>query len=210
MKAWARAIFDRGVDVEIVLSNTGSGEERGNYSNGWSCEETAAEIIKAMSEEDPEATQDQIKEKVINNLRICFLKNKKGATWETDNKVGLHSKFFIIDDVCTYVGSQNLYQFDLAEWGVAIDDKSKTAEILQQLWNPVWTNSYLDGSDCVAEKVMDILGVDRGPNSSLGEEDLAAMEADIDVQTLKKSKFFLNGDGGVVKYVVDSCQYPFP
>ncbi len=210
MKAWARAIFDRGVDVEIVLSNPGSGEERGNYSNGWSCEETAAEIIKAMSEEYPEATQDQIKEKVINNLRICFLKNKKGATWETDNKVGLHSKFFIIDDVCTYVGSQNLYQFDLAEWGVAIDDKSKTAEILQQLWNPVWTNSYLDGSDCVAEKVMDILGVDRGPNSSLGEEDLAAMEADIDVQTLKKSKFFLNGDGGVVKYVVDSCQYPYP
>jgi phosphatidylserine/phosphatidylglycerophosphate/cardiolipin synthase-like enzyme len=105
MKALARAIFVRGVDVEIILSNIGSpGEARGKYSNGWSCEETAAEIIKTMSEEYPEATEKQIKEKVINNLRICFIKNKNGDTWETNNKVGLHSKFFIIDDVCTYVG----------------------------------------------------------------------------------------------------------
>jgi phosphatidylserine/phosphatidylglycerophosphate/cardiolipin synthase-like enzyme len=108
MKAWARAIFVRGVDVEIILSNPGAGEERGNYSNGWSCEEVAAEIIKTMSEEFPEATEEQMKKKVVENLRICFLKNKKGAAWETGSKVGLHSKFFIMDDISTYVGSQNL------------------------------------------------------------------------------------------------------
>ncbi len=108
MKALAGAIFVRGVDVEIILSNPGAGEDRGNYSNGWSCEEVAAEITKIMIEEYPDATEEQMKEKVANNLRICFIKNKKGSTWESDNNVGLHSKFFIIDDVCTYVGSQNL------------------------------------------------------------------------------------------------------
>eukprot|EP00985_Skeletonema_marinoi_P005678 scaffold2467_cov70-Skeletonema_marinoi.AAC.1 len=61
-----------------------------------------------MSEEFPEATEEQMKKKVVENLRICFLKNKKGAAWETGSKVGLHSKFFIMDDVSTYVGSQNL------------------------------------------------------------------------------------------------------
>ena len=104
--------------------------------------------------------------------------------------VGLHSKFFIIDDICTYVGSQNLYQFDLAEWGVVIDNKSKTAEIKQQLWTPVWEYSYLDGTDCDAAKVMSILGVDRGPNSSISDEDLATMETEISVETLKKKKYF--------------------
>jgi hypothetical protein len=49
-------MFEGEVGVEIVLSNMGAGEERGNYSNGWSCEEVAAEIIKAMSEQFPDAS----------------------------------------------------------------------------------------------------------------------------------------------------------
>ena len=109
LQALARAILARGVNVEIVLSNPGAGEERGNYSNGWSCEEVAAEIIKAMSEVSPEAiTEMQMKEKAVAHLRVCFLRNKRGDEWETGSKVGLHSKFFIVDDVCTYIGSQNL------------------------------------------------------------------------------------------------------
>ena len=37
------------------------------------------------------------------------------------------------------------------------------------------------GSDCDAEKVMALLGVDRGPNS---KDDVAAIEAGVDVQIL--------------------------
>lgn len=83
-----------------------------------------------------------------------------------------------------------------------IDDKPTTTEMMQDLWNPAWKHSYLDGSDCDAEKVMVLLGADRGPNTSLGEEDATAMEADIDVQSLihiqriQKSKFYFHGDGG--------------
>jgi len=30
--------------------------------------------------------------------------------------MGNHSKHFIVDDIATYIGSQNLYVCDLAEW----------------------------------------------------------------------------------------------
>ena len=110
-------------------------------------------------------------------------------------------------------------EFDLAEWGVVIDDKPMTTKIMQDLWNPVWKHSYLDGRDCVAEKVMKILGVDRGPNASLGE-DAAAMEAnDIDVQSLvhiqknQKSKLYCDGKGSILNstltVMVISCALLF-
>jgi hypothetical protein len=59
--------------------------------------------------------------------------------------VGLSNRFF--DYVCSYVGSQNLYLFDLTEWGVAIDDKNTTFDIKCVWWNPIWNISYLDGSE---------------------------------------------------------------
>ena len=80
-----------------------------------------------------------------------------------------------------------------------IDDKPTTKQISHDLWNPAWKCSYLDGSDCDAEKVMTLLGVDRGPNS---KDDVAAIETDVDVQSLiqvqriQKSKFYFDGNGG--------------
>lgn len=201
MRAWGRAMFERGVDVHIVLSNPGAGEERGNYSNGWSCEEVAAEIIKTMRDEFPGASNEEIKQKVVENLRVCYLKNKRGNTWEDENKVGLHSKFFIIDDMCTYVGSQNLYMFDLAEWGVAIDSEEMTGDILKTLWNPMWNCSQKDGSDCDPETVMKILDVNRGPNGKISDRKLASLEADIDLNKLKKSDMY-DGESGTCGCVI--------
>lgn len=194
-ESWTKAIYERDVDVEIVLSNPNAGEERGNYSNGWSCEEVAAEIIKTMKAQYSNVSDEELKSKVKKNLRICFLKNKKGNSWETGSKVGLHSKVFFVDDVCAYVGSQNLYQFDLAEWGVLIDDKEKTAEIMKDLWNPMWSCSYLDGSDCNEDRVIEILGVDRDPHGFASNEEIAKMESDINFDTLKRSPLFSNSDG---------------
>ena len=98
-------------------------------------------------------------------------------------------------------------EFDLAEWGVVIDDKPMTTKIMQDLWNPAWKHSYLDGSDVVAEKVMQILGVDRGPNASLNEDDDAA---DIDVQSLvhiqktQKSKLYSDGNDSILNSTLNA------
>lgn len=78
----------------------------------------------------------------MNNLRICFIRNKKGSTWETRNNVGLHSNFLLLmmfvpmsglktsskslgGIICVVASFQYSpihppSEFDLAEWGVVI------------------------------------------------------------------------------------------
>jgi len=53
LSALGRVIWERGVDVEIALSNPGSipgglTATEANYGNGWSCVDVAAEIIKTI------------------------------------------------------------------------------------------------------------------------------------------------------------------
>ena len=76
----------------------------------------AAEIIKTIRTQYPEAADAELRQKVQENLRVCFIKHKAGPKYDNGGTVGMHAKHFIIDDVCTYIGSQNLYICDLAEW----------------------------------------------------------------------------------------------
>ena len=94
------------------------------------------------------------------NLRVCFIRQKQGKTYEDGTTIGLHSKHFIVDDVCCYIGSQNLYVCDLAEWGVIIDDETQVQQIMQEYWEPMWNASYT-GEDCDVDEVMDGLDVER-------------------------------------------------
>merc|ERR1712113_753253 len=55
LDALGRAIWDRGVDVEIMLSNPNSqpdglGMTEANYGNGWTCADVACEIIKTIED----------------------------------------------------------------------------------------------------------------------------------------------------------------
>lgn len=165
LQALGTAIWTRGVDVEIVLSSPGSipGDlepTQANYGNGWSCEDVASEIIKTIREDFAEADDAALRKKVDENLRICFLKNKGGASYATGVTVGMHAKHFIVDDLCTYIGSQNLYVCDLAEWGVIIDHEGQVQKIMNDYWTPMWECSYTK-DDCDVQKVMDGLDVDR-------------------------------------------------
>jgi len=165
LNAIARAIWTRGVDVEIILSNpnsipNGLSPAEANYGNGWSCVDVAAEIIKRMKKQFPEAEDGDLRQKVDENLRICFIKQAQGNTYADGTTIGLHSKHFILDDICCYTGSQNLYVCDLAEWGVVIDNKESTEKILAEYWNPMWKASYT-GDDCDVQDVMDGLDIER-------------------------------------------------
>ena len=165
LNALGRVIWEKGVDVEIVLSNPGSipgglsGTEA-NYGNGWSCVDVAAEIIKTIRKQFPDAEDDDLRKKVEDNLRICFLRTATGTAWADGNTKGLHSKHFIVDDVCCYIGSQNLYVCDLAEWGVLIDDPEITQKIKSEYWDEMWKYSYT-GEDVDVHEVMDGLDIDR-------------------------------------------------
>lgn len=165
LKALGKVIWEKGVDVELVLSNPGSipgglsGTEA-NYGNGWSCVDVAAEIIKTIRQQFPDAEDDDLRQKVADNLRVCFLRTGSGTKWADGGNKGMHAKHFIVDDVACYVGSQNLYVCDLSEWGVLIDDAETTLKLKAEYWDPMWAASYT-GEDVDVQEVMDGLDIDR-------------------------------------------------
>ena len=121
----------------------------------------AAEIIKTIRQQFPNAPDDALRKKVAENLRVCFIRRKAGSQWDNGkDTVGLHSKHFIIDDCAAYIGSQNLYICDLAEWGVLIDHKETVQNIMDEYWNIMWKHSYT-GTDCNVQAVMDGLDINR-------------------------------------------------
>jgi phosphatidylserine/phosphatidylglycerophosphate/cardiolipin synthase-like enzyme len=150
-----------------------------------SCVDVAAEIIKCIQAQFPDAPDDKLRETVQDNLRVCFVRCQRGGSnYSGGGSLGLHSKHFIVDDVCCYIGSQNLYTCDLAEWGVVIDSPEAVADIKQNYWDQLWKVSYTK-DDCDVDEVMDGLGIDRTAVNKLAmtkyeyEKAKAAMKANL-------------------------------
>jgi phosphatidylserine/phosphatidylglycerophosphate/cardiolipin synthase-like enzyme len=201
MAVLGRAIWERGVDVEIAVSNPGSipgglTPTEANYGNGWSCVDVAAEIIKTIQKQFPSAKHDELRVKVAENLRVSFIRETCGRSWKDGKTMGMHSKHFIIDDVCCYIGSQNLYICDLAEWGVIIDNEAQTKSIMEEYWVPMWKSSYM-ADDCNVQSVMDGLKINRNAQETSMFTTTTQMEATAARQTMRpaKSQFFYDKDG---------------
>mmetsp|Transcript_29558 Transcript_29558/g.53613 ORF Transcript_29558/g.53613 Transcript_29558/m.53613 type:complete len:756 (-) Transcript_29558:108-2375(-) len=171
LAAIGKAIYERGVDVEMVLSNPNSipGGLKGteaNYGNGWDCVDVAAEIIKRIQKQYSEVDDAKLRAMVVDNLRICYVRHDKSSQYEDGNTIGLHSKHLIVDDKCCYIGSQNLYMCDLAEWGIVVDSEDEVKKIMNDYFLPMWENSYT-GEDVDVERVMDGLNVDRDGENTM-------------------------------------------
>lgn len=167
MEAIAEVIYYWNVKVQIVLSNPYSipgslTPLEANYGNGWTCTDVAAEIIKSIKSIDENIEDSDLRDHVNNSLEVSFLKSNKeaGGKWPDGEGLGNHAKFFIVDDICYYVGSQNLYIANLAEWGVIVDDPGETRRMLDEYWKPMWEQSYSE-EDCNDDDVMDGLHIDR-------------------------------------------------
>ena len=142
--AFARAMV-RGVDIEIVLSTPNSvpgglGSASANYGNGW----TTDDVVEAMLiwfDDNPGLLPIGVsaEEIVCDHFRPTVIRVSDEETWREEVNIGNHAKFFIVDDTAFYLGSQNLYEADLAEWGVIVDSAEVTEEILTEYWDPMWT-----------------------------------------------------------------------
>jgi len=177
LAAIGRAMYERGVDIEIALSNPGSipdgmSPTEALYGNGWTCADVASEIIKAIKDE-ADVDEVHLRKMVQENLRICYIKHARTNKWANTLTLGNHAKHFIIDDQCYYIGSQNLYVCDLAEWGLLVDDPAMTQKVMNEYWHPMWKNSYTP-TDCNVDEVMNGLDVDRdgAPASTVTKEQL--------------------------------------
>eukprot|EP01082_Thalassiosira_pseudonana_P007276 g6648.t1 g6648 contig23:953662-956452(+) len=165
LSAIGRAIYERGVDIEMVLSNPNSipGALKGteaNYGNGWDCVDVASEIVKHVQKQCKDCDDAKLRQMIAENLRICFVRHDKQSTYKDGKSIGLHSKHFIVDDTCAYIGSQNLYMCDLAEWGVVVDSEKEVKKIMDDYFTPLWKNSFT-GEDVDVQRVMDGLNVNR-------------------------------------------------
>jgi len=168
LEAIGRAIL-RGVRVEMVLSNPGSipgdlGWSDRSYGFGWTCADVAAEIIKTIKDQ---LEDDQLRKTIQERLHLCYIRRGRKNTYSDGANIGLHSKFFILDDTCYYLGSQNLYQSNLAEWGILVDDAAQTTRVMNEYWHPIWSNSYQEGQDCDADEVLEGLLENRGFKGSI-------------------------------------------
>eukprot|EP00929_Paragymnodinium_shiwhaense_P032686 TRINITY_DN18088_c0_g1_i5.p1 TRINITY_DN18088_c0_g1~~TRINITY_DN18088_c0_g1_i5.p1 ORF type:complete len:734 (+),score=131.67 TRINITY_DN18088_c0_g1_i5:104-2305(+) len=142
LNALADAIW-RGVHVHLVLSQPYSVPGpckplAANYGNGWTAADTAAEIVKALMKLRKK-TFDEVRDAVEHYLHCAYICRVKGRlTHANGASIGNHSKLFMVDDRCYYIGSQNLYVANLAEWGIIVDDQYQARTVLDTYWDPMW------------------------------------------------------------------------
>lgn len=129
-------------EVEVMLVITNSGSLIGGYGNGWSPAEVAA-TMEAWILDNPGIISSDVDahELVCERFNVTGLRFSAEDAWPDGGYISNHSKFMIADDQAFYLGSQNLYPADLAEFGLIVDDAELTAEVMAAYWEPMWSQS---------------------------------------------------------------------
>ncbi|NOU27481.1 MAG: hypothetical protein HOO96_06185, partial [Polyangiaceae bacterium] len=126
----------RGVDIQFVLSNYGSVGGTPNmftalaatYSNGWTLQEVHETLVR-YGAAHPELLDCAAPEKVVcEKIHLMNLRSSDKDVWPNGKPLALHSKIVIADERAFYLGSENLYHADLAEFGYVIDDARATKD----------------------------------------------------------------------------------
>lgn len=127
--------------------------------------------------------QDLMRTMILEKLHVTYMRSSRGThDWADPGISGNHAKFFMVDDTCFYIGSQNLYIANLAEWGIIVDDAAQAQKVISEYWEPMWECSYNPlgtHRDCDVEEVLRGLDINRSgkdPNDCTPEE-LAVAEA---------------------------------
>jgi phosphatidylserine/phosphatidylglycerophosphate/cardiolipin synthase-like enzyme len=129
------AAMDRGVDVSLTLSNTGAvpgdisaiAATFNTYDNGWTPIEVAQRFA-ALADKHPEAHphHPDATSLLCSKLQLMRLRSSAADAWRDGRTLANHAKVIVVDDRAFYVGSQNLYVANLAEFGVIVDDVAAT------------------------------------------------------------------------------------
>lgn len=88
--------------------------------------------------------------KLSKNLHIATLRNNGKTSWADGRPMANHGKVLIVDDFAYYVGSQNMYAANLAEYGVIVDSAAETKRFASGYYAQVAATStktpYVDAS----------------------------------------------------------------
>ena len=140
--ALARAV-GRGVKVDIVVSSLdanipGKGIA-GTYSNGWTPADVAEQIENAaLAHPEWFPRGADVHRAICQGLKVAPIRSSADAKNPTGEPIGNHAKIVAFDDRAFYLGSQNLYDANLAETGYLVDDARVTATFMASYWQPLW------------------------------------------------------------------------
>jgi phosphatidylserine/phosphatidylglycerophosphate/cardiolipin synthase-like enzyme len=138
----------RDVDVYLVMSNVGAvagglSATVAPYANGWSMDEIVqrvrAEMIARPNPGQPSGAA--LDELICRKLHVAPLRFGPDEAFPDGVTFPNHAKLVVVDDVAAYVGSQNLYDAGLTEFGYLVDDDVAAAGLLARYWSPLWQQS---------------------------------------------------------------------
>jgi phosphatidylserine/phosphatidylglycerophosphate/cardiolipin synthase-like enzyme len=155
LNAWPEPLFAklgsvmaRGVDVYIVLSNSGAiagglTATTAAYSNGWTMQDVARRIRDYLAQHPQPglpggAALDAL---LCQKLHLAPLRSSDEDAFPDGTPMPNHAKLAMVDDRAFFVGSQNLYNAGLTEFGFITDDPARGAELRDQYWARLWSYS---------------------------------------------------------------------
>jgi hypothetical protein len=137
LEPMADLIAVRHGDVYLVLSNQGAKGPTGAYSNNVPLRGvtdrllTLAEARNGLAEPDASGL-------LCRHLHLAPLRFGPDARWPSNRPIGVHAKFWMLDDRVFYIGSDNLCPVDLQEFGYIVEDRGASAQILRGYWHHAW------------------------------------------------------------------------
>ena len=137
LERMADLMAQRQGDVYLVLSNYGADGPVGSYSNRIPLE-AVGEHVRSLVKARTRLPEAEISALLCRHLHLAPLRFGPDATWPGSRPIGLHTKLWMADDHVFYVGSDNLYPVDLQEFGYIVDDRSASAQIRHDYWDPMW------------------------------------------------------------------------
>jgi phosphatidylserine/phosphatidylglycerophosphate/cardiolipin synthase-like enzyme len=144
----------RGADVFLVLSNKGAvpgGLHAGSatYSNGYTVEDALQKIFE-HAQKHPELLGGDARAALCAKLHIAPLRAGPDDAWADGNVFANHAKLVMVDDRALYIGSQNWYAANLAEFGYIVDDVAAAKDLNAEYYDRLWEASRraaVSGSD---------------------------------------------------------------
>jgi phosphatidylserine/phosphatidylglycerophosphate/cardiolipin synthase-like enzyme len=155
---FADLIAEKHGDVFLVLSNYGAAGPVGSYSNDVRLE-TVAYKIRDVVQRRSGLAEPELSALLCQRLHLAPLRFGPDPTWPKGVSIGLHAKFWMVDERAFYIGSENLYPVELQEFGYIVEDPTAAAQARREYWDQAWKWSQTaaisgDGApSCVFERL---------------------------------------------------------
>ena len=137
----------RGVDVQLVITNKDAYPDRltggsAAYSNGWTPADVLTELATyAHDHAELVPPGMDVATQLCTRFTAASLRHDADDTWPDGAKFANHAKLVLADSQTFYIGSQNLYPANLAEYGLIVDDATAAAQVDAEYFAQVWAGS---------------------------------------------------------------------